>query len=598
MTDYDVVIAGAGPVGAILARRLTRAGVSVLVLEAGAATGATWEGYQGNVLTHQSAIAKVPNSPWPDSPFAPEPSVLDIAKIPPGGVDANHYLVQAGPMPFGSDYTKTSGGTTMHWLGTSLRMVPADFELRSRYGQGVDWPLSYDDLEPYYRQAELELGIAANVEDQRYLGIWFPDDYVYPMFRIPPSFSDQVFAAQLDGYTISLDGTTCALQVTSTPQGRNSMPNPAYDGGRGYEPLGAVGNPHRGLRCEGNASCIPICPVQAKYNALKTLAAAAAERMDLVTQAVVSKVLLTSDAKRVSGLVYQTYDGSGPGSTPVTVTADVYVLATSAIENAKILLASNAANSSGQVGLNLMDHPFVMTWALMGENIGAYRGPGSTSGIEILRDGAFRKDRAAFRVELANWGWDFPAFGPYLQLEEAVAGGAFGPRLRQQMAEDVPRQIRFGFVTEQLPSPANRVEISNAWTDALGNPRPVIHYQLDDYVLKSFKAARQLSSQAFSRLGAIEMTSYSPLSPTWITYDGQGYSWNGAGHVMGTHRMWDRADQGVVDPDQRSFDHDNLFVAGGGSMPTSSAANPTLTIAALACRTADRITADLGRKAS
>ena len=90
------------------------------------------------------------------------------------------------------------------------------------------------------------------------------------MYRIPPSYLDQQIAEAVDGKTVTLDGEPAELLVSSTPQARNSMPNPHYNDGQGYQPIGAHGAPHEGLRCEGNSSCIPICPVQAKYSPLKT----------------------------------------------------------------------------------------------------------------------------------------------------------------------------------------------------------------------------------------------------------------------------------------------------------------------------------------
>ena len=92
-------------------------------------------------------------------------------------------------------------------------------------------------------------------------------------------------------------------------RGANSTPNPDYDGGKGYSPVGAVGDPETGQRCEGNSSCVPICPVQAKYNALKTLATIPTDRVEVKIQSrsVASQVLIDPDSGRVSGVVYKQY---------------------------------------------------------------------------------------------------------------------------------------------------------------------------------------------------------------------------------------------------------------------------------------------------
>jgi choline dehydrogenase-like flavoprotein len=565
----------------------------VLVLEAGPAAARTWADYEANVEQYRAAGFKVPNSPYYSPPDAPSPNVLDIRKLTPGGPpDDTGYFVQDGPLPFSTDYLRSQGGTMLHWLGTCLRMLPNDFETASRYGRGRDWPLDYEELRPWYEAAELELGVAANVEDQRYLGLTFGPDYVYPMYRIPPSYLDQCVAGEVDGEPVMLDGQQYELLVSSTPQARNSMPNPDYAGGAGYEPIGANGAPHQGLRCEGNSSCIPICPVQAKYNPLKTWGRVTGD-VELRTQCVVSKVI-QSGRGPISALEYIAYtDGQQPADAE-RVTADVFVLAGNAIENAKLLLASGVPNTSDQIGRNLMDHPYVLAWALMPYSVGAFRGPSSTSGIEILRDGAFRSQRAAFRMEIVNWGWDFAAFAPYLNVENAVGSGKFGEPLRAQLADEISRQFHLGFLFEQVPSPGNRVYVDDGYLDPLGIPRPRIEYDVDLYTRAGMRAARELWIQLFARLGAADATEYWASDPGYLTYDGQPYSYHGAGHNVGTHRMGSTAEDSVVDASQRCWDHENLYLVGCGSMPTIATSNPSLTMTALALRTVESLRDDLG----
>ena len=97
-------------------------------------------------------------------------------------------------MPFSSTYDRIAGGTS-HWLGTCLRFVPNDFKMKSLYGRSeasfVDWPIGYEDLVDWYGKAEAELGVSADIEDQKYLGIHFPDGYQYPMPPIPDSLTDR-----------------------------------------------------------------------------------------------------------------------------------------------------------------------------------------------------------------------------------------------------------------------------------------------------------------------------------------------------------------------------------------------------------------------
>lgn len=593
--SYDVVIVGAGVSGSILAKVLGDQGWRVLVLEAGTADARGFPGYLGDVDTYLAALAKVPNSAYALNPDAPQPDVLDIEKITPGHPDTTGYFVQEGPLPYGSDYVRSLGGTTLHWLGTTLRMLPEDFDTATRFGHGLDWPITYDDLLGHYEQAENEIGVSGDVEDQEYLGIHFPEGYVYPMHRIPQSYLDKRLAEGLAGMSVDFQGESYPVRVTSTPQGRNGMPNPAYNGGQGYLPVGAVGEPTLGLRCAGNSSCIPICPIQAKYNAVKTLAKADPALVGVQAQAVASKVLLDASTGRVSGIEYKAYrDPASPSHQTREAQASIYILAAHAIENAKLLLASGIESTSGMVGHNLMDHPVIQMWALMPDSIGSFRGPGSTSGIESLRGGSFRSTRAPFRVEIGNWGWNWSEGDPWGQVDQLVdQGNLFGRALRDRMAATAPRQFELHMLVEQPPDGANRVSIDHRFRDQLGNFRPVIHYDLTDYVKAGLAAGRDVSRLIFQRLGAEDFTEYDPTSPGYVTFDGEGYEYFGAGHGAGTHVMGTDSTNSVVDSWQRSWDHPNLYVVGCGSMPTVGTSNPTLTMAALAFRSADAIHRDL-----
>ena len=604
-TRYDIVIVGAGIAGALIAKEMVRAGKTVLLLEAGRNTSITPQGYQSFVEQYHKADAKTPNSPYPDNANAPSPSVLSIEKI--GNVPSTSgYFVQKGPLPFSSNYTRQLGGTTLHWLGTCLRMTPRDFALKTHYGRGVDWPISYADLQSYYRKAEWAIGVSANVDEQRYHGITFKEDYAYPMQRIPPSYVDRELARAVDNSTVAVDGEHYAIKVVSTPQARNGMPNPlpvgwreyysAADGQTTYRPVGAPGAGNMGERCEGNSSCIPICPVQAKYSALKTLQEVRKD-IEIVTQGVASSINVAEDGKKVTGITYRVYeDTTGAEFSEQTASAEIYVVAAHAVETAKLCLNSRigtanetVANSSGQMGRNLMDHPYMLTWGLAGQALGSFRGPGSTSGIPSLRDGEFRRQRAAFRIEIGNWGWNFAADAPYSTVDDLLRKNLFGIDLRRALHDHGQRQFRLGFLLEQLPTPSNRVTVDADYLDPLGIPRPVIHYDIDDYTRAGMQAAKSVSDQIFDRMGIQDCTSYKETDPGHLIFEDAGYTFHGSGHLVGTHRMGDDSKTSVVNEYQQTWDHDNLYLVGCGSMPTISTSNPTLTLAALSCKTAEYI---------
>jgi choline dehydrogenase-like flavoprotein len=317
--EADVIIVGSGISGALLAARLSQAGVKVAILEAGKrvdraeATQRFW-----------NAPIRVPECPYPPSPEANHP----ISN------DPDYWYRQIGPDKFKSTYLKVVGGTTWHWLGTCLRFVPSDFRLSTAYSRGVDWPVAYDDLEPFYSQAEDEIG--ASGDSNETLGS--PRSKGYPMPAIPQTFQDKAYARALAG---------TRFEVRASPQARNSA-------ARDNRPA-----------CCGNASCIPICPILAKYDATVHLSLAEKSGAVLHAQTTATTVEV-GPGGRVAAIRFKRWDGSEG-----VASGKVFVLAAHGIEIPRLLLNSRSeaapkgvANSSDQVGRNLMDHPAQLSWAL------------------------------------------------------------------------------------------------------------------------------------------------------------------------------------------------------------------------------------------
>ena len=633
----DVAIVGSGFAGAIIANELSQKGISVVILEAGAGIPPNINDY---MKTFYNASAKVPESPFPPKlkQKDTDPDLIDPANVAAGrptvlslGADTwqkpeQSYLVQKGPKPFTSTYERVAGGTS-HWLGTSLRFVPSDFTMKSSYGKNQsnfpfpDWPkaITSQSLSPVYARAEAELGVSADVQEQSFLGIDFAKGYSYPMPKIPPSLLDQRIGdalAQLnDNETkfLEMGKPVTSVKVRSLPAARNSQP-------------------YRNRRaCAGNTNCIPICPIQAKYDPTITLNEATNRGARLIDHAVASEIIVEND--RVSEIKFITYqDEAGPKTGEGCVKAKIFVIAANAIETPRLLLmsknngrtAKGVANSSDMVGRNLMDHPYYVAWALLPPNakpVFPYRGPLITSGIGDLCDGPFRAKRAAFRVDIGNEGWNYVIAGgangadPHVTTVDFVNGmnsgglnvgdfsqirsnsALFGPDLAHKLNDLITRQLRIGFLVEQTPDPNNRVMLSAKFTDALGLPRPEISYDISDYTKQGIVAAFKMKNLIFDKLGAKDFTVRAAGDPTGFdeVIDGKPVqlAYGGAGHIMGTYRMGDDPKTSVVDSFQRTHDHNNLYLVGSGTFPTGGTANPTLTLSALAMRTADSIAGDL-----
>ncbi len=533
--ESDVLIVGAGVAGALIAWRLARAGARVTVVEAGPEVdrGAAVERFE------QSAV-RVPEAPYQNAPYAESPATI-----------GDTYIQQIGPDPFRSTYLRQVGGTTWHWLGTALRLLPQDLELRSRYGVGADWPLVYSDLAPWYDAAEAELGVSGHDDDR----FGPPRHTPYPMPGLPATLGDRLMdrAARPLGF-----------KVRVLPQARNSHP---FDN----RPA-----------CCASSSCIPICPVQAKYDATVHVRKAEAAGARLLPDSVAVRVDVAPDGQ-VSGVLIRRPDRS-----ETSFSARHFVIAANAIEGPKLLLMSRSertpngvANSSDAVGRYLMDHPVQLTRALSPVPVWPRRGPQEVSAIHDMREGDHRREHGAFLMNVGNQGWEWA--GPNLAglAKRLIEAGLSGRALLDAVRSHSSREMTLVALTEQLPDPDNRVTPDFQRLDAIGVPKPQIFFRLDGYTVTALATARRIHEQLFQALGATDLE-HTPYA-------------EGAGHIMGTTRMGTDSKTSVANSSGRSYDHRNLWFAGSSLFPTSGTANPTLTIAALALRTAAAIKAVVGR---
>jgi choline dehydrogenase-like flavoprotein len=399
-----------------------------------------------------------------------------------------------------------------------------------------------------------------------------------------PSYLDKQVAAAIDGEALK-EFPAHPLKVNTVPHAINSK---NYDG-----------RPP----CDGHTSCVPLCPTKARYEAIVHVEKALQAGAVLRSQAVVTQLELDEtpgyDGKRrVKRVKYRGWNGEEDWTS-----GRIVVLAANGIENPRLLLLSNAANSSDAVGRYLMDHPIKQSYALAHKPLYPYRGPQTTSDIAAFRDGPFRSQFAGFKTSIKNDGWSsvsakitaprgaaIPAVVPGKPnangtiLDFVENRGLFGASLRKTLHDHATCQITLNSACEQLPWPDNRVTLAAADnTDAFGIPRPQINYKLYDaknYVAKSFEVIVAMHGLVFDRLGIPKDDQFLQKEPNF---------YGGSGHIMGTTVMGNDPKKSVVDRHCQAHDHPNLFILGSSVFPTSSTANPTSTVAALALRAADTI---------
>lgn len=568
---YDVIVVGSGVAGALTAWKLAQLDAyKILVVEAGH-NGITngqrvvfhhtmdTQGHRGDMFA--------PYMDLTSRKFAPsaEKAQRELAEQRADPANYYDYTPQAGD-PFKASYNRMVGGSTWSWRGNCPRYIPSDFRLRTQFGVGRDWPLDYNELEPWYCHAERELGVSGHDDEwDGLLGGYRSQPF--PMPGIALSYSDRKVKAAVHGQTVR--GTT--VHVVTTPQARNSQ---VYDN----RPA-----------CEGHSSCIPLCPIGAKYDATVHLRRALEyPNVDLLTGAVVTR-LLSGPNGTVRGVEYIDWRSTG-GPTTKTAGADVVVLAAHAVETPKILLMSGLANSSDQVGRNLMDHVQFELIATFLKSLYPFRGPQSIASIEDFRDGPSRSTRSAFRMTIGNDGWGrtgSPATVIGNLLGEGSTG-TYGSALPGAVAQQIPKMVRLGFSTEMLPEAANQIDLS-AKTDNLGIPRPRFTFDIGDYSRGGLREGLETAKALFGLMNATPSPNAKPLDNPQTGR----MNWNTAAHIMGTTIMGENPADSVVDRWGRTHDVPNLWIVGSSVFTTSATANPTLTLAALTLRTAHAVHRDL-----
>ncbi len=435
---------------------------------------------------------------------------------------------------------KAVGGSTTHWSGATPRFRAYEFKTRTYYGdiEGanlLDWPIGLDDLAPYYDRAEIAIG----------------STHRHGRPPLPANNNYKVFAngAEKVGYKFYATG----------PYGTNAEP---YDG--------RPASIQDGFNFQGDKHT-------AKWStAVREIPRALATGLcDLRPES--QAVQVTHDASgRPDGVVYLDKEGALHRQA-----ARIVCVAGNSIETARLLLMSASAlhpdglaNSSGQVGRNYMRHTTGSVYARFDRPVHMYRGE-TMAGIvaDEARQDTSRGFAGGYYMETLSLG---PAF-----LAAFVDPGTWGPGFTEVM-DAYQNTAGMWVVGEDMPQESNRVTLSPGRQDQWGLPAPDVHFDdhPNDVAMREHGYGR--ADLIYEAVGAVG-THHTPPYP--------------ATHNLGTCRMSERPEDGVVDRWGQAHDVPGLFVSDGSVMTTGAAANPTLTIVALAIRQADRIADELAKGA-
>jgi choline dehydrogenase-like flavoprotein len=451
------------------------------------------------------------------------------------------------------------GGRTNHWGRISLRFGPDDFRRKSIDGLGDDWPISYDDVAPYYDRVDRLIGIFGSRE-----GLPNHPDGV---FQPPP---------RPRCWELLIKRAADRLKVTCIPNRLSIITRPL--GGR--------------PACHYCGQCYRGCSTNANFSSTNVLVlpTVRAGRLTLRTGAMVREVTVGSTGL-ADGVVYI----DKATGREERVEAKVVVLAASACESARILLNSHSsrfpqglANSSGTLGKYLTD--------TTGTDVSGFV-PALMDGLPHNEDGTggahlympwWLDNRTldfprGYHIEI-NGGRDVPGYGFMGGIERYPPGGGYGPELKDDYRRYYGSQIGFSGRGEMVPNDDSYCELDPGVVDQWGIPVLRFHWKWTDHEYRQVKHMQETFRALIEEMGG------TPRSPMPGPERGYGIADGGRIiHELGVTRMGDDPGRSVVNRWSQAHDVQNLFVADGGPFVSQADKNPTWTILALAWRTADRI---------
>lgn len=552
--EPDVIVVGSGAGGGIAAYVLTKAGIKTLILEA----GRDYDPVSESAMLKWNREAPLLASSTPDKHFGYYDATVNGGWMVPG----EPYTVAEGSK-FRWWRSRMLGGRTNHWGRHSPRFGPYDFKPKSRDGLGMDWPVSYDEMAPWYDRTEKLAGvIGANNGLENH-----PNSSPGVLLPAPkPRITELMIKAAAND--LGIPCIPAHYAVLSRDIDHPDVPRQA---------------------CFNASPCGRGCGIGAAYQSTTSVLpmAVATGKARIVTDATVTRVLTDAGGK-ASGVEY--FDKAGKAH---SVRARVVVLAASACDTAKILLnsgksglKSGLANSSGQVGRNLMD----TTGTNVRGHIPALEGRPryNEDGMDVAHlyiPWWLYKEQAAGKLDFPR-GYHYEIGGRFGMPGAGFSLGGMEDGYGAPLKEDARRyygaQLSYTVRGEMIPNADSFCELDPDVKDRNGLPVLRFHWKWSQHEIRQIAHGIKTAKEMIGRLGGTVLTP--DRTPEEAIEDGGVII-----HELGTTRMGDKPGNSVTDSFGKTWDVNNLVVVDGSVFTSNAHKNPTLTIMALAWRSTEHL---------